>query len=80
MLFIVKDLLKNKSRMDNNTFKVFVDACMIEVNKKGNTPTSHFNKVGWENLRKHMKEKTGKNYERKQLKKMGHYEKIMEAL
>nr|KAJ0212458.1 hypothetical protein LSAT_V11C400193170 [Lactuca sativa] len=45
MLFIVKDLLKNKSRMDNNTFKVFVDACMIEVNKKGNTPTSHFNKL-----------------------------------
>ncbi|CAI9294005.1 unnamed protein product [Lactuca saligna] len=58
---------KKKVVWDNNTFKVFGDACVIEV-KKGNRPTSHFNKVGWENLKKYMKEKTGKNYERKQLK------------
>lgn len=40
---------------------------MIEFNK-GNRNGDHFNKIGWENLIKHMKEKTGRTFDRIQLK------------
>nr|KAJ0194690.1 hypothetical protein LSAT_V11C700380130 [Lactuca sativa] len=38
-------------------FMVFVDSCLIEQ-KKGHKPTTSFDKVGWENIQKCIKEKT----------------------
>ena len=60
---------KNKQKIVwiNDTFMTFVDACLTEL-RKGNRPGSHFNKVGWSNLEKTMLEKTGKTFDKKQLK------------
>ncbi|KAI3673010.1 hypothetical protein L6452_39118 [Arctium lappa] len=58
---------KPKVLWDHSTFMVFIDLCMNEV-KNGNRPGSHFNKVGWGNIEKKIKERTGKCFDRKQLK------------
>ncbi|KVI08355.1 Myb/SANT-like domain-containing protein [Cynara cardunculus var. scolymus] len=47
--------IKPKLVWDNTTFMVFIDLCMNEV-KLGNRPGSHFNKVGWGNIEKKIKE------------------------
>ena len=46
---------------------VFIDLCMNEV-KNGNRPGSHFNKAGWGNIEKNMKERTARCFDKKQLK------------
>nr|KAJ0198438.1 hypothetical protein LSAT_V11C700352620 [Lactuca sativa] len=43
---------------------VFVDSCVTEV-KKCNKTGTHLTKVGWENIQKHMKDKTGYILEKK---------------
>ena len=53
---------KPKSEWDNRSFMVFVDSCLIE--KKGHKPTSSFDKIGWENIQKRIKEKTGYSLEK----------------
>ncbi|KAI3763791.1 hypothetical protein L2E82_13788 [Cichorium intybus] len=58
---------KPKSVWDHNTFMEFLKLCIIEL-ENGNRPGSHFNKVGWSNIEKKIKEKTGKSFDKKQLK------------
>ncbi|KAI3782588.1 hypothetical protein L2E82_12639 [Cichorium intybus] len=58
---------KQKGIWDHNTFMEFLKLCTIEL-ENGNRPGSHFNKVGWSNIEKKIKEKTGKSFDRKQLK------------
>lgn len=60
---------KNKPKIvwDNETMMTFITLCLNEL-KKGNRPGSHFNKVGWANLEKNMKQETGRAFDRKQLK------------
>ncbi|XP_042753119.1 uncharacterized protein LOC122194470 [Lactuca sativa] len=48
---------KPKFGWDNRSFMVFVDSFVIEVRKCNKTGT-HLTKVGWENIQKHMKDKT----------------------
>ncbi|KAI3507110.1 hypothetical protein L1887_21878 [Cichorium endivia] len=62
-----KKKYKPKIVWDNETLMTFITLCLNEL-KKGNRPGTHFNKVGWENLEKYMKEETGKAFDRKQLK------------
>ncbi|CAH1446575.1 unnamed protein product [Lactuca virosa] len=57
---------KPKFGWDNRSFMVFVDSCLIEQ-KKGHKPGTSFDKFGWENIQKRIKEKTGYNLEKKQL-------------
>nr|KAJ0197207.1 hypothetical protein LSAT_V11C700379940 [Lactuca sativa] len=57
---------KPKFEWDNRTFMVFVDSCLIEK-KGGRKATGSFDKVGWENIQKRIKEKTGYILEKKQL-------------
>ncbi|XP_024965823.1 uncharacterized protein LOC112506026 [Cynara cardunculus var. scolymus] len=49
---------------DTTTFMVFIDLCMNEV-KNGNRPGSHFNKLGWGNIEKKIKEWTRKSFDKK---------------
>ncbi|XP_052623723.1 L10-interacting MYB domain-containing protein-like [Lactuca sativa] len=56
---------KPKFGWDNRSFMVFVDSCLIK--KKGRKATSSFDKIGWENIQKRIKEKTGYSLEKKQL-------------
>ncbi|XP_024963264.1 L10-interacting MYB domain-containing protein-like [Cynara cardunculus var. scolymus] len=68
--FVASDTSKkNKPKLvwDNTTFMVFIDLCMNEV-KNGNRPGSHFNKLGWGNIEKKIKERIGKSFDKKQLK------------
>lgn len=58
---------KSKFMWDSSTFTVFIDACLTEL-KNGNRPGTSFNKIGWVNLGKTMMEKTGKSFDRIQLK------------
>nr|KAJ0219376.1 hypothetical protein LSAT_V11C300141300 [Lactuca sativa] len=48
---------KPKSEWDNRRFMVFVDSCLIDQ-KKCHKPGTSFDKVGWENIQKRIKEKT----------------------
>ena len=58
---------KSKLFWDHSTLMVFIDLCMNEV-KNGNRPGSHFNKAGWGNIEKNMKERTSRCFDKKQLK------------
>ena len=58
---------KSKLIWDHSTLMVFIDLCMNEV-KNGNRPGSHFNKAGWGNIEKNMKERTARCFDKKQLK------------
>ena len=51
--------LKAKVIWDHNTLMVYIELCMDEI-RNGNRPGSHFNKVGWGNIEKKIKERTGK--------------------
>ncbi|KAK8935684.1 hypothetical protein KSP39_PZI003278 [Platanthera zijinensis] len=46
---------------------LFCDLCIKEIGL-GNRPTTHFSKEGWKNLIAGFKERTGKNYDRMQMK------------
>ncbi|KAI0516451.1 hypothetical protein KFK09_009130 [Dendrobium nobile] len=46
---------------------IFCDLCIKEI-ELGNRPTTHFNKEGWLNLMKNFSEKTGREYDKVQLK------------
>nr|KAJ0198969.1 hypothetical protein LSAT_V11C600308130 [Lactuca sativa] len=54
---------KPKFGWDNRSFMVFVDSCLIEQ-KKDHKPRTSFDKVGWENIQKCIKEKTGYSLEK----------------
>nr|KAJ0211248.1 hypothetical protein LSAT_V11C400227540 [Lactuca sativa] len=65
---------KPKFGWDNRSFMVFVDSCVIEVRKSNKTGT-RLTKVGWENIQKHMKDKT--EYEKKKKKELKLYDRLM---
>ncbi|KAI0494936.1 hypothetical protein KFK09_025082 [Dendrobium nobile] len=46
---------------------IFCDLCIKEI-ELGNRPTTHFNKEGWLNLMKNFSEKTGREFDKVQLK------------
>ncbi|XP_020686288.1 L10-interacting MYB domain-containing protein-like [Dendrobium catenatum] len=46
---------------------IFCDLCLREI-ELGNRPTTHFNKEGWTNLIKNFYDKTGREYDKVQLK------------
>ncbi|KAK8933224.1 hypothetical protein KSP39_PZI016002 [Platanthera zijinensis] len=52
---------------DSNDVTIFCDLCIREI-ELGNRPTTHFSKDGWKNLIASFKERTGKNYDRLQMK------------
>lgn len=54
-----KKKAKAKIIWDNNTFMVFIEECITKQNN-GNRPTTHFNKIGWANIEKKVKERTGR--------------------
>ena len=58
---------KPKVIWDHNTLMVYIELCMDEI-RNGNRPGSHFNKAGWGNIEKKIKERTGKCLDKKQLK------------
>ncbi|XP_076926174.1 L10-interacting MYB domain-containing protein-like [Bidens hawaiensis] len=60
---------KNKTKFlwSNDTFKEFIDACLLEL-KKGYRSGTHFTRAGWENIVKTMHEKTGVILDNKQIK------------
>ncbi|PWA77610.1 myb/SANT-like domain-containing protein [Artemisia annua] len=64
---------KNPPLWDNKTHLVFVELCLNEA-RLGNKPCTHFNKIGYENLIKKLKENTGKNLTYKQIK--NHWESM----
>ena len=68
-----KKKVKNPPLWDNKTHLVFVELCLNEA-RLGNKPGTHFNKVGYENLIKKLKEKTGKDLTYKQIK--NHWESM----
>ncbi|KAJ9561868.1 hypothetical protein OSB04_007028 [Centaurea solstitialis] len=53
---------------------VFIELCMNEVTN-GNRPGSHFNKIGWTNIEKNINDRTGKVFDKKQLKNKWDYMK-----
>lgn len=52
---------------DSNEVMLFCDLCIKEI-QLGNRPTTHFSKDGWKNLITGFKERTGKAYDRTQMK------------
>ncbi|XP_021988488.1 L10-interacting MYB domain-containing protein-like isoform X2 [Helianthus annuus] len=58
---------KISSLWTDDTHMIFLELCLNEV-RVGNKPTGYFNKFGYENLEKYMKERTGKTFDHKQIK------------
>ncbi|XP_022005177.2 L10-interacting MYB domain-containing protein isoform X1 [Helianthus annuus] len=58
---------KIRSLWTDDTHMIFLELCLNEV-RVGNKPTGYFNKFGYENLEKYMKERTGKTFDHKQIK------------
>ncbi|XP_020597496.1 L10-interacting MYB domain-containing protein-like [Phalaenopsis equestris] len=52
---------------EKDTKMIFCDLCLKEI-ERGNRPTTHFNKEGWQNIIKKFKECTGREYDRLQMK------------
>ncbi|KAI0495679.1 hypothetical protein KFK09_021982 [Dendrobium nobile] len=52
---------------DLDTTLTYCDICIREI-ELGNRPTTHFTKEGWKNLLKNFNERTGRTYDRNQLK------------
>ncbi|KAL6546189.1 hypothetical protein OROMI_021910 [Orobanche minor] len=65
---------KTKTLWDHNTQMLFIELCMNEVTN-GNRPGSHFNKIGWANIEKNINDRTGKVFDKKQLKNKWDYMK-----
>ncbi|KAM0027493.1 putative Myb/SANT-like domain-containing protein [Helianthus debilis subsp. tardiflorus] len=58
---------KIRSLWTDDTHIIFLELCLNEV-RVGNKPTGYFNKFGYENLEKYMKERTGKTFDHKKIK------------
>ncbi|KAK8934540.1 hypothetical protein KSP39_PZI014241 [Platanthera zijinensis] len=52
---------------DANEVLIYCELCVKEV-ELGNRPTTHFNKVGWNNLVANFQARTGRQYDRGQMK------------
>lgn len=55
---------------DDTTTDVFIHACVDET-LKGNRSNEHLSKEGWENVIRIIREKTGRNYDQRQMKNKG---------
>ncbi|GJW41616.1 zinc finger, CCHC-type, retrotransposon gag domain protein [Tanacetum coccineum] len=62
-----KKAASRKTVWDTSTHITFVELCLEEV-KKGNRPGTHFNKIGWTNLENNLKARSGKVFNKQQLK------------
>uniref|UniRef100_A0A5B6Z1X7 Myb/SANT-like domain-containing protein n=1 Tax=Davidia involucrata TaxID=16924 RepID=A0A5B6Z1X7_DAVIN len=58
---------KPKAQWDSTSREVFINLCVAEK-LKGNMPTAHFNKKGWNAIILQFRNKTGKDYDRLQMK------------
>ena len=59
--------LRSKAVWDVETVDIFCDICIVEVDA-GNRPSTHFSKVGWENLVANFCKRTNRMYTKVQLK------------
>ncbi|GJW27733.1 putative nuclease HARBI1 isoform X1, partial [Tanacetum coccineum] len=62
-----KKAASRKTVWDTSTHITFVELCLEEV-RNGNRPGTHFNKIGWTNLEKNLKARSGKVFNKQQLK------------
>ncbi|XP_056686055.1 L10-interacting MYB domain-containing protein-like [Spinacia oleracea] len=58
---------RSKATWDDESTRIFCEVCADEVHA-GNRPNTHFNRVGWDNVVKKFQLRTGKRYDKKQLK------------
>nr|XP_043629054.1 uncharacterized protein LOC122600408 [Erigeron canadensis] len=58
---------KFKPLWTDSAHMIFLELCLNEI-RIGNKPTGYCNAVGYKNLEKYMKDRTGKTFDRKQIK------------
>lgn len=73
---VLKDFCRNMGKhkeggvsanWDSNDVMIFCDLCLKEI-ELGNRPTTHFSRDGWNNLTTNFFARTGKAYDRTQMK------------